>query len=110
MLMKAIGDAHQRLVPIPGTTNPSGSAHMAAKLVSGARTQLLALLGFSHGGLMGAGTALAMGKALDWGVGQRAAGKATNLFLGPQPKPASSNGAQRAAVLLGQVPSLHRSK
>lgn len=110
MLMKVIGDAHHRLVPIPGTTNPSGTAHTAAKLVAGARHQLLALFGFAHGGLPGAGIALALGKALDWSINKRAANQATKLFLGPQPKASSSTGAQRALVTAAQTPALRQSR
>lgn len=110
MLMKAIADAHHRLVPVPGTTNPSGTAHTAAKLVSGARHQLLALFGFSHGGLPGAGVALALGKALDWSIKKRAANTAERLFLGAQPKLPASTGAQRVVVPIAQGTAAQRSK
>jgi len=110
MLMKTIADAHHKLIPIPGTTNPSGTAHTAAKLVQGARHQLLALFGFAHGGLPGAGVALALGKALDWSVNRRAANQATKLFLGPQPKGPASTAAQRALVTAAQTPALRQSR
>jgi hypothetical protein len=38
------------MIPIKGTTNPSGTAPMLAKIAKGAQHQLLPLLGFGHGG------------------------------------------------------------
>ena len=52
------------MIPITGTTNPSGTAPMLAKIASGARHTLLPLLGFSHGGVAGAGIGMAADKAL----------------------------------------------
>lgn len=110
-LMKALADAHHQLVPIPGTVNTSGTAHTAARLATGLRHQLLGLFGFSHGGLPGAGLALALGKGLEWGVHRRAAGQATARFYGEQPRRAGSTAAQRALVTAAQVPALqHPSK
>jgi hypothetical protein len=103
MLMKAIGDAHQKLVPVPGTTNPSGTAHMMSKIASGAKSQLLGLLGFHHGGLPGAAIAIGMGKGLEWAAGRRAANQATKLFLGPQARPAASRAPQAIGAITAPV-------
>lgn len=105
MLMKAIADAHQRLVPIPGTTNPAGTAHMLAKLVSGGKHQLLGLFGFHAGGLPGAATAIALGKGLEWIGAKRAANQATRLFLGQQPKAPGVRFPQAIGAISGQLPS-----
>jgi hypothetical protein len=108
MLMKAIGDAHQKLVPVPGSTNPSGTAHMMAKIANGSKNQLLALFGFSHGGLPGASLALTMGKGLEWAINKRAANEATRLFLGPQAKPAASRAPQAIGALAGPLTARNR--
>lgn len=94
MLMKTIADAHSKQVPVAGSTNPSGTAPMLSKIARGAQNQLLGLFGFSHGGLPGAGVAIAAGKALNWAGNRKAANEATRLFYGDQPKPAG-NVAQR---------------
>jgi hypothetical protein len=97
MLMKTVADAHSRLVPVAGSTNPSGTAPMLSKIARGAQNQLLGLFGFSHGGLPGAGIAIAAGKALNWVGNKRAANEATRLFYGDQPK-ATGNAARRAQL------------
>lgn len=97
MLMKTIADAHSQQIPVAGSTNPSGTAPMLSKIARGAQSQLLGLFGFSHGGLPGAGVALAAGKALSWSADRRAAKEATKLFLGEQPVPAG-NAARRAQL------------
>lgn len=93
--MANIADAHLRNIPVPGTTNPSGSGHLVARLARGARHSLLPIVGFSHGGLPGA----AIGTAVDKGISvignKRDAAKAVKLFYGPQV-------SQRKAVLAPQ--------
>jgi hypothetical protein len=42
------------MIPVKGTTNPSGTAPMLAKMASGLRHTLLPLLGLTHGGMPGA--------------------------------------------------------
>lgn len=102
MLMKTIADAHSKLIPVAGSTNPSGTAPMLAKIARGAQNQLLGLFGFSHGGLPGAGAAIAAGKALNWVGNRKAATEATRLFYGEQPKAPDSKAARQLAVLLAQ--------
>lgn len=107
MMMRTIADAHHRLVPVPGSTNPSGTAHTAKKLLAGMRHQLLGLFGFAHGGIPGASIALGMGKALEWVGEKKAAKEATRLFLGQQARTrAPSTLPQAALVAAAQVPAL----
>jgi hypothetical protein len=70
------------MIPVTGTTNPSGTALMLAKIASGARHTLLSLLGFSHGGVAGAGIGMAADKALSWVGNERAADNARKPFYG----------------------------
>jgi hypothetical protein len=81
-LMKTIATAHKQMIPVAGTTNPSGTAPMLAKIANGARHTLLPLLGFSHGGVPGAAIGMAADKALTWVGNKRAAGNARKLFYG----------------------------
>lgn len=99
MLMKTIADAHSKQIPVAGSTNPSGTAPMLNKMARGAQNQLLGLLGFSHGGLPGAGVAIAAGKALAWKTNQKAANEARRLFYGDQPEAATSARATQLARL-----------
>lgn len=106
MLMKGLADAYHKLVPVAGTTNPSGSAIMGKKMMTGLRSQVLGMLGFSHGGLPGATLGLAADRALTWRAESKAAKEAVKLFYGDQPKPlpsAASNSAPRAAVIAAQA-------
>jgi hypothetical protein len=82
--MRAIADAHLRNIPVPGTTNPSGSGHLVARMARGARHSLLPIVGFSHGGLPGAALGTAVDKATTVIGNKRAASKAVKLFYGPQ--------------------------
>jgi len=81
-LMKTFATAHKQMIPVAGTTNPSGTAPMLAKIASGARHTLLPLLGFSHGGVPGAAIGMAADKALSWVGNKRAADNARKLFYG----------------------------
>jgi hypothetical protein len=98
--MDLMGRAHLRLVPIHGTTNPSGTAHMGERLAKGLKSQMLMLLGFSHGGMGGAAVGAALAKGLEWRLDAKAASRASNLFLGPSAPSAPVRAPQRAAALV----------
>lgn len=103
-LMENIRKAHELMAPLPGTTNPSGSAHMGARILAGARHSLLPMLGFAGyhaGGLPGTAVALAADQAVKSVVNSRNATKAMGRFFGPQP-PATST-PPPAAQALGAV-------
>lgn len=101
-LMKTIASAHGQMVPVAGTTNPSGTAPMLAKIANGARHSLLPLLGFSHGGMVGASAGLAANKALSWIGNKRAADNARKLFYGEQAKRPINLVHSRVARLIAQ--------
>lgn len=83
-LMRKLANVYKQMIPVKGTTNPSGTAPMLARMAGGLRSTLLPLLGLTHGGIPGA----AMGAVLDKGVtaarNANDARKATELFYGPQ--------------------------
>lgn len=100
-LMRKLASVYKQMIPVKGTTNPSGTAPMLARMAGGLRSTLLPLLGLTHGGIPGA----AMGAVLDKGVtAARNAGdarKATELFYGPQAKRLPDPRFARGAGLLG---------
>jgi hypothetical protein len=84
-LMKKLAGVYKQMIPVKGTTNPSGTAPMLAKIANGARHTLLPLLGFTHGGIPGAAVAYGMDKAFNALGNAKAARNATKLFYGKQP-------------------------
>jgi hypothetical protein len=95
MVMKAIADAHLAIVPIPGSTNVSGSAYTGAAIAKNAAKQLtrylFRMIGFAHGGIGGviAGElgARAREAAMTPIMARRAAQRAEQLFLGRRSAP-----------------------
>src|SRR6516165_781833 len=88
-MLRAIGEAHARLVPIPGTRNVSASAYRGAAMLKGFTKQFLTLIGagiLPHGGLIGhaigAGAGYAAGEAAERVAARRTAARAADLFYG----------------------------
>ena len=85
-LMKQLAGVYKQMIPVKGSTNPSGTAPMLARMAGGLRQSLLPLLGLTHGGLPGA----AVGAVADRGLTAiKSAGdarKAVSLFYGEQAK------------------------
>lgn len=88
--MREIGDAHIKLLPVEGTTNPSKSGHVIERAMKTMAHGLLPFLGFHAGGLPGAAAAFAAKGTVSRVVDRRAAGKAVERFYGPQPRRASA--------------------
>ncbi|WP_143062823.1 hypothetical protein [Bradyrhizobium sp. OK095] len=101
-LMRKLASVYKQMIPVKGTTNPSGTAPMLARMAGGLRSTLLPLLGLTHGGLPGA----AMGAVLDKGVtaarNANDARKATELFYGQQAKRLPDPRFSQATGLLAQ--------
>jgi hypothetical protein len=108
LLLEGIAKAHLQVVPIPGTTNPSGTAHMGERLAKGLKSQFLTLLGFTHGGMGGAAIGAALAKGLEWRAASKAANRASDLFLGPRPAsgPPPASPQRTAALLAASTASL----
>ena len=89
--MAKLAGAHKSMTPLKGTTNPSGTAPMLAKIANKASANILTMLGLGAHGLTGA----LVGHGLDKGVrtirDARAGKEATRLFFGDQPKRAASH-------------------
>ncbi|MGJ4997312.1 hypothetical protein ACQR0Z_23010 [Bradyrhizobium sp. HKCCYLS3077] len=83
-LMRKLAAVYKQMIPVKGTSNPSGTAPMLAKMAGGLRQTLLPLLGLTHGGLPGAAVAFAADKAVTAAGNLNAAHNATRLFYGPQ--------------------------
>jgi hypothetical protein len=80
-MLKSIGEAHKRLVPIPGTRNVSGSAYRAAAMLKGVTRQFLSMIGATHG-LHGYAMGHAAGMGIERIQAARQAARAADLFLG----------------------------
>lgn len=93
--MAKLASIYKRMVPLPGTTNPSGSATLGAKIARKALDNVGAMIGLGTGGVPGA----IVGHALQRGgevVRDAKAGKeAIRLFFGKQ---------QRAPIKMSRVP------
>ena len=88
--MREIGEAHIKLLPVEGTTNPSRSGHVIERMMRGMAHSLLPFLGFHAGGLPGVAAALGAKTTVSKLVDRRAAGKAVERFYGPQPRRVSA--------------------
>ncbi|MGJ5074577.1 hypothetical protein [Bradyrhizobium oligotrophicum] len=102
-LMRKLAAVYKQMVPVKGTTNPSGTAPMLAKMAGGLRQTLLPLLGLTHGGLPGAAVAFAADKAVTAAGNLNAAQNATRLFYGPQAGRPMSERLMLASGLRGQA-------
>lgn len=87
-LIRQMATAYKQMIPVEGTTNPSGTAPMLAKIAAKAQSVLLPLLGFSQGGMTGAAMGVAAQRGIDRLVTKAAAKDATKRFYGEQPRAA----------------------
>lgn len=101
--MKEIGEAHIKLLPVEGTTNPSRSGHVIERLARGAAHGIMPFIGLHAGGLPGVAVALAANKGFSKTIDKRAAVKAQQLFYGDQQRAAASMLPQRFGALGGAV-------
>jgi hypothetical protein len=101
-LMRKLASVYKQMIPVKGTTNPSGTAPMLAKMASGLRHTLLPLLGLTHGGLPGAAVGAVADKGLTAISNANNARKATELFYGPQARRPVDPRFARVAGLLSQ--------
>lgn len=102
-LMRKLAAVYKQMIPVKGTTNPSGTAQMLAKMAGGLRQTLLPLLGLTHGGLPGAAVAYGADKAVGAVADLNTAHNARRLFYGPQAVRPVPQGYALASNLRGQV-------
>lgn len=103
--MRELGNAHIKLLPIEGTTNPSKSGYVIARTMKSMAHSLLPFLGFHAGGLPGAAVAMGAKSAANKVIEKRGAAQARELFYGPQPKRASSRMPQSFGALSAPIVS-----
>lgn len=109
-LMKQLAGVYKQMIPVKGTTNPSGTAPMLAKIAKSTQHQLLPLLGFGHGGVPGAMVGVLADKGLTALSNAKQARNATKLFYGKQAaRPVNPNFASGAGFLAqGSLPDLNQ--
>jgi hypothetical protein len=106
--MAKLASIFRRQVPMPGTTNPSGSATIGAKIMKGATNNLMTMLGFATHGPTGAAVGYgldALGNAAKEGRAKR---EAVRLFYGAQPKRAPAPISRVPAVVGQAIPASQR--
>lgn len=106
--MREIGQAHIKLLPVEGTTNPSRSGHVIERMMRGMAHSLLPFLGFHAGGLPGAAAAIGAKATVSKVVDRRAAAKAVERFYGPQLRRAPSTLPQTFGALGAPVANEQR--
>lgn len=108
-LLGQMADAYKRMIPVEGTTNPSGTAPMLTKIVAKVQGVLLPLLGFSHGGMVGAGLGVAAQKGLEHLSLRKSAKDAITRFYGEQPRaaaPPANTSRVPQLITQGSMPAL----
>lgn len=100
--MLKLASALKANIPIPGTTNPSGTAPMLAKIGAKLLHGALPLAGFTHGGIPGAVVGYAADRGLTSLANARAARQVKNLYYGRQPVAPADPRFAKAAVIAAQ--------
>lgn len=104
--MRKLADAYAKMVPVKGTTNPSGSAHLGAKIAKKAASNLFAMMGFAAHGPAG----LLVGHGADKLAAARASRSgvkdARRLFYGNAPRAPLVTGNPLGGLLPGGIPAI----
>jgi hypothetical protein len=95
--MAKLASVYKRMTPLRGTTNPSGTAPMLAKIAKKAGDNILALIGLGAHGVPGAIVGHAIQRGAEGLKDARAGKEAVRLFFGPQ---------ARRPVAIGRLPQL----
>lgn len=104
--MQKLADVYRRMIPVKGTTNPSGTAPMLAKIANAASSNLLAMLGGAQGGFTGLAVGAGADRALRAVANRRALRDVENRFYGPQPRPPVSTSRVPIVAAQGVAPLL----
>lgn len=103
-MMKIIADEYKKMIPLPNTTNPSGSGVLASKMLRVAQGNLLPMLGMAMHGVGGVISGAAANKALSFVANRRAVQQTRELFQGrPAPRPELNKNFERAAAILSHA-------
>lgn len=95
--MAKLASVYNRMTPLKGTTNPSGTAPMLAKIAQKASNNILALIGLGAHGISGAIVGHAIQRGGEGLKDARAGKEAVRLFFGPQ---------ARRPVVVSRIPQL----
>lgn len=106
--MAKLAAVYRRMTPIKGTTNPSGSATIGAKIAHKAMNNLGAMLGFGAHGVTGALVGHGVQRAAGMVKDAKAAKEATRLFFGPQAKRAAATSRIPALIAPSAVAASQR--
>lgn len=107
--MRNIANAHRRVLPVPGTTNPPGSGHVMVRGMKAMARASLPIIGAATHGPVGFATGLAAQKAGSALVNRSARKSAERFFQGERtkrstlPKLPESEAPQRFGALGGFV-------
>jgi hypothetical protein len=97
--MLRLAQAIKMHIPLPGTTNPSGTAPMLTKIAGKAAEGILPLAGLMHGGIPGAIVGAVANKGVTAARNASAARRIGSLYYGEQPKiPVDPRFARAAAI------------
>ncbi|HMH98882.1 MAG TPA: hypothetical protein VK577_20275, partial [Bradyrhizobium sp.] len=102
-VMRQFAEHYDKLTPLANTTNPSGSATMAAKLVRGMGRHIFSILGFGGGHVTGALVGHGADMAVNAVKTARQLEKTKELFLGKKPKGSVNPNYERAAAVLAHA-------
>jgi len=102
-IMRQFAEHYAKLAPLPNTTNPSGSATMAAKLVRGMGRHIFSILGFGGGHITGALVGHGADMALNAVKTARQLEKTRELFLGKKSKGELSQNYERGAAIIAHA-------
>lgn len=105
--MAKLASVYKRMAPLKGTTNPSGTASMLAKIARKASNNILALIGLSTHGVTGAVAGHAIQRGADTIRDARAGKAAISAFYGDQPRRAVAT-SRLPMLLAPAVPAAQR--
>jgi hypothetical protein len=104
--MQILANAYKQMIPVKGSTNPSGTAAALTRIANRASHNVLAMLGGIHGGFVGA----AVGHAAERGAraigGSRNARAAVRSFYGEQPRPPAATSPGAYVLSQGAISAL----
>jgi hypothetical protein len=105
--MAKLASVYKKMIPAKGTTNPSGSATIGAKIAAKAVQNLGAMIGFGTSGIPGAIAGHALQRGGEMVKDARAAKEAVRLFYGPQAKRAPRH-SNIPVLLAPAIPAAQR--
>jgi hypothetical protein len=84
--MAQLAAVYKQMIPPKGTTNPSGTAPMLARIANRSSSHILAMLGLAHGGIPGMAVGYGADKAARGIINAKNTREAVSRFYGDQPR------------------------